>query len=260
MMNLATFQPLISVITVCYNAESILEATILSVLNQTYPHIEYIVVDGKSKDNSLAIIKKYEGKISKWTSEPDKGIYDAMTKGQRLASGDFVIFMNAGDRFFETQTIEKAVSKIDAQTDAFYGDVMLVDDTRTHLALRSEATVHGLPSKLSWNSYKMGMIVCHQGIFMRRNLCSDYLENNLSADIDWSIRALKNARNVVFTNLTIAEYLKGGISKQKHKQSLKDRFSILKTHYGTISAVWNHILIVFRAILFKIKRLGKERY
>jgi glycosyltransferase involved in cell wall biosynthesis len=255
-MKLYSFQPKISVITVCYNAATLLEGTILSVINQTYANLEYIIVDGKSKDNSLDFVKKYESKISKWISEPDKGIYDAMSKGQALATGDYVIFMNAGDRFFDNKTIEY----IDNQTDAFYGDVMLVEADRTHVALRSEATVHLLPKKLTWKSYDMGMVVCHQGIFMRRTLCEPYLEKNLSADIEWSITALKKAKKTVNTGLVISEYLKGGISKQKHKQSLWDRYDILKQHFGIFGALYSHFKIIFRAVIFKIKRIGKEAY
>lgn len=259
-MESSFFKPKISVITVCYNASLLLEGTILSVIQQTYPNIEYIIIDGKSKDNSLEIIKKYEAKLSNYISEPDKGIYDAMTKGQTLATGDYVIFMNAGDRFFDAKTIEKSVQAIDNQTDAFFGDVMLVDENRKHIALRSQATVHGLPNVLTWKSYKMGMIVCHQGIFMRRSFCAPYLPQNLSADIDWSISALKKATKTVNTGLVVAEYLKGGISKQKHTQSLKDRYSILKYHYGTFDVILSHVKIVFRALIFKIKRINQETY
>ena len=91
--------PLITIITVAYNAVKDIENTILSVLNQTYPNIEYIIIDGGSTDGTLDIIKKYEDKISYWVSEPDKGIYDAMNKGTLKATGVWLNFMNAGDTF-----------------------------------------------------------------------------------------------------------------------------------------------------------------
>lgn len=91
--------PKISVITICYNAVDVIEGTILSVINQTYKNIEYIVVDGGSTDGTIDIIKRYESRIDKWISEPDKGIYDAMNKGIRIATGEWLNFMNAGDVF-----------------------------------------------------------------------------------------------------------------------------------------------------------------
>jgi glycosyltransferase involved in cell wall biosynthesis len=250
----------ISIITVCYNAETVLEGTLLSVLNQTYPHIDYIVVDGKSKDGTVSMIERYAHRLSCWISEPDQGIYDAMNKGQRLATGDFVWFINAGDRFFASDTVEKAVALLHDDTDAFYGDVMLVDEKRTRLATRSEATTQKLPSVLSWKNYRLGMVVCHQGIALRRNIAPDYLMNNLSADIDWSIRGLKKAKNIVNTHLILAEYLKGGISKQKHQQSLYDRSMILRAHFGFWGNLWGHFLILLRAIVFRVQRIGKEHY
>ena len=91
-------QVLISVVTVSYNAVSTIEQTILSVINQTYPHIEYIIIDGGSTDGTVDVIKKYADKITYWVSEPDKGIYDAMNKGLRRVRGDWCVFMNSGDK------------------------------------------------------------------------------------------------------------------------------------------------------------------
>lgn len=100
----------ITVITVCYNAADTLEQTIESVINQTYQNIEYIIVDGGSTDETLSIIRKYEHKITKWISEPDKGIYDAMNKGIEMASGEWLNFMNAGDVFASKDVLEKIFS------------------------------------------------------------------------------------------------------------------------------------------------------
>lgn len=99
--------PLISVVTVSYNAVSTIEQTILSVINQTYPHIEYIIIDGGSTDGTVDIIKKYADKIAYWVSEPDKGIYDAMNKGIKVATGEWINFMNSGDCLYRNDTIEK---------------------------------------------------------------------------------------------------------------------------------------------------------
>ena len=98
--------PLITVVTVVFNGEATLEQTIQSVVNQTYDNVEYIIVDGGSKDRTLDIIKKYEDRIDYWQSEPDKGIYDAMNKGIELANGDWINFMNSGDSFYNECVIK----------------------------------------------------------------------------------------------------------------------------------------------------------
>ena len=101
------YKPKITVVTVCYNAAVTIEKTILSVVGQTYNNIEYLIIDGGSKDDTLAIIKKYESNISKWISEPDKGIYDAMNKAIKMATGEWINFMNAGDCFATNDVLEK---------------------------------------------------------------------------------------------------------------------------------------------------------
>lgn len=116
----------ITVITVCYNVVSTIEETILSVINQTYPAIEYIVIDGASKDGTVDIIKKHADKIDVIVSEPDKGIYDAMNKGIALATGDYINFMNAGDIFSSNDAIEKVATQIDPESDIVYGDSVCV--------------------------------------------------------------------------------------------------------------------------------------
>ena len=98
---------LISIVTVSYNAVLTIEQTILSVINQTYPNVEYIIIDGGSTDGTVDIIKKYEDKIAYWVSEPDKGIYDAMNKGVVVATGEWINFMNAGDIFTDGDVIDK---------------------------------------------------------------------------------------------------------------------------------------------------------
>ncbi|MCB0642106.1 MAG: glycosyltransferase, partial [Phaeodactylibacter sp.] len=109
--------PKISVITVVYNAVDLLEDTLLSVLNQTYDNIEYVVVDGASTDGTTEIVHRYKDRIDRWVSEPDKGLYNAMNKGLAMATGDFVWFMNAGDHIYSPDTLEKAVQHYTPETD-----------------------------------------------------------------------------------------------------------------------------------------------
>lgn len=252
--------PIISVITVVYNGEKILENTILSVVNQTYPKVEYIVIDGQSKDKTVSIIQRYNNQIAKWISEPDKGLYDAMNKGLKMATGDFVLFMNAGDEFRDTNVLEQVFSKYDAETDVLYGEVMMVDENRQAIGTRTEITTRKLPKKLTWKSMKLGMVVCHQAFIPRRELCPQYIENNLSADIDWVIKILKKSKKNINTEVIIADFLVGGVSKQRHRESLNNRYTVLQHHFGVIPNFFNHILITIRAIGFKIARIGKRSY
>jgi len=247
-------KPTVSVITVTYNAEKYLPSTIKSVLAQTYPNIEFLIVDGQSTDSTLAIIKNHKSKISKWVSEPDKGLYDAMNKGLRLATGDFVIFMNAGDSFYEADTITNCFKKYTEDTDIIYGNTMLTNEQYEPLGLRKEITTRNLPENLNWKSLKQGMLVCHQSIFVRKRIASDYLNNNLSADIDWVINALKKSRNTVYSGFTVSNFMLGGISKQNHWTSLKDRFKVLKRHYGLFNTLIAHLNIVIRFLSFKFRK------
>ncbi|MCY1133837.1 glycosyltransferase family 2 protein [Bacteroides fragilis] len=121
--------PLVTIITVCYNAETTIEKTILNVINQTYADIEYIIIDGGSNDGTIEIINKYANKISYWMSEPDRGIYDAMNKGIKLAKGDWVSFMNSGDSFYSLDTVEDVVQFIREEYDVIYGSVNVVCDS-----------------------------------------------------------------------------------------------------------------------------------
>lgn len=119
-------QPLITVVTVCYNAAVTIEKTMLSVINQTYGNIEYIIIDGGSTDGTADIIKKYADRIAYCVSEPDNGIYDAMNKGIKVATGEWINFMNAGDEFYDKDVIKKFIPLINDNTTIAYGDTMMI--------------------------------------------------------------------------------------------------------------------------------------
>lgn len=234
-------KPVLSVITIVYNNARDIERTMLSVLNQTYGSIEYIVVDGASNDGTLDIIKRYETRLAKLISEKDKGIYDAMNKGLALATGDYVIFMNSGDEFYAADTVEKVFATM-PNADIYYGETEMVNDERESLGQRR----HKAPAKFTWRSFKYGMSVSHQAIYIRRSLTEPYdPQYQLSADIDWIIRAAKKAKKIVRVEGYVAKYLVGGMSKARHKQSLLERFDIMKRHYGLIPTLLNHAIIAF---------------
>lgn len=242
--------PKFSIITVTYNAEATVEDTIQSVIAQTYRHIEYIVIDGASKDRTLSIVEKYRDSITHLVSEPDKGLYDAMNKGIRLATGDYLCFLNAGDSFHEDDTLQQMVHTLKGGElpDVLYGETALVDHEGHFLRMRRLSA----PEVLTWKSFRQGMLVCHQAFFAKRSLVEDYdPAYRFSADFDWCIRVMKKARTLHNTHLLIIDYLQEGMTTQNRKASLKERFRIMAKHYGWVSTVAYHAWFVFRAILKK---------
>jgi glycosyltransferase involved in cell wall biosynthesis len=244
--------PKISIITVVYNGESTLEATIKSIACQSYCNIEYIIVDGKSKDSTIDIIKKYESKISKWISEPDNGIYDAMNKGIELATGDYLWFMNSGDEIADSTILEKVfLSAVDS--DIYYGETMMIDENGNEIGSRRLNT----PEKLTWKSFKRGMRVSHQSFIVKKSLVSPYnLKYKFSADFEWCLLAIKRASKITNTHLFLSKFLDGGITKQNIAPGLKERFKIMCEQYGLISTLYNHLFIgvKFFSYLLKHKR------
>lgn len=241
--------PLFSIITVTYHAESVLEETILSVVSQTYHNIEYIIVDGASKDRTLSIVNKYRDKIQAVVSEPDKGLYDAMNKGLKMAKGEYVCFLNAGDTFHEDDTLQLIVHQLNKSNvlpDVIYGETALVDAQRHFVRMRRLQT----PDTLNWKSFRQGMLVCHQAFIAKRALAETYdLNYRFSADFDWCIRVMKKASLLHNTRLTLIDYLDEGMTTKNRKASLKERFRIMAKHYGYISTVLHHVWFVLRLLL-----------
>ena len=237
--------PKFSIITVTYNAERVLEDTIQSIMTQSYKNLEYIVVDGGSTDGTLALIEKYREHITTVISEPDHGLYDAMNKGIRLATGDYLCFLNAGDELHEDDTLLRMVHSINGThlPDVLYGETAIVDSEGHFLRMRRLSA----PEVLTWKSFQQGMLVCHQAFFPRRTLVESYdLHYRFSADFDWCIRILKKAHTVHNTHLTLIDYLNEGITTRNHKASLKERFHIMVKHYGWFSTVVRHLGFVLR--------------
>ncbi|MBB2145967.1 glycosyltransferase [Pedobacter sp. LMG 31464] len=234
-----TINPKLSVITIVYNNIADIERTMLSVLNQTYSNIEYIVIDGASNDGTTDIITKYKNRLAQFISEQDQGIYDAMNKGLTLATGDYVLFMNSGDEIYSPETVTDIFASAPSG-DIYYGETEMYDENWKSLGQRR----HRAPEHFDWHSFKFGMNVSHQAIYIKRSLTEPYdLTYKYSSDIDWIIKAAKKSSNIVNTHLYVAKYLVGGMSKQKHLASLKERFKILSHYYGFIPNVLNHIFI-----------------
>ena len=244
----------LSIVTICYNNLNGLKATISSIDYQT--PIQHIIIDGHSADGTVEYLSSLDNQKITWISEPDKGIYDAMNKGLNMAKGDYVIFMNAGDLFYNTHTIA-SISDIlrNEEPDILYGEAMYIDSHGNHLGLRSDITTRQIPYTLHWRDMTGGMLVCHQSFIVRRSLAPPYIMNNLSADIDWQIKCLKSAVKARYYNQPICQYLIGGTSQQEHIKSLKDRFIVMMAHYGLGSTIWHHLLIIVRAIRFSLAKI-----
>jgi glycosyltransferase involved in cell wall biosynthesis len=243
----------VSIITITYNAEKYLERTIKSIISQTSDQYEYLIIDGGSKDSTLAIADKYREHIDYLVSEPDKGLYDAMNKGLQAATGDYVWFMNAGDEIYDNTVLERMVKLMPENADVFYGETMFVDEEGKEEGLRSLVTPHKLPEKLHWKSLKLGMVVCHQAFIARKSIAPLFdLNHRYSADVDWEIKCLKNAKKTVKIKGIVAKYLTGGFSKIHHRKSLEDRYKVLEKHYGKVPNALNHLVITFRAGLHKL--------
>src|SRR5574344_2806824 len=239
MHNGTHIHPRFSIITVTYNAGKVIEDTIQSIINQTYKNVEYIIIDGGSKDNTLNIIDKYKNLISKVISEPDNGLYDAMNKGFKLATGDYVCFLNAGDCLHEDETLALMVKSVNKNylPDVLYGETAIVNSERHFLHMRRLKA----PEKLNWKSFKNGMLVCHQSMIVKKSVVSKFdLKYKYSSDVDWSIKCLKKSENIFNSEMIISRFLDGGVSKKRMKASLKERFIIMSEYYGLIPTLIRH--------------------
>lgn len=242
------FLPKLSVITIVFNNAKDIERTVLSVLNQTYNNIEYIIIDGGSTDGTVKVIRKYENKIT-WVSEKDNGIYDAMNKGLQMAKGEYVLFMNSGDEIYDSRTVENVFASF-PNADIYYGETEMYDERWTSLGKRR----HQIPDKFTWKSFKYGMNVSHQAIYIKKSITVPYDEKyQLSADIDWIIKAAKKAKTIVKVPGYVAKYLVGGISKKRHRQSLQERFAIFSKYYGFLPNLFNHGVIAIKLGWYYLK-------
>lgn len=214
----------ISIITVTFNAEKVLEKTLKNILAQTYPKIELIVIDGKSTDNTLKIIQKYESQIDFWQSQADKGIYDAMNKGIQKAAGDWVIFMNAGDEFSTKKSLENAFQNIPENIAIIYGNYKIIYKT-----IEKSKKV---PSDL--RNIREGMQLNHQSILIRKNVIQAFLFNikySLAADYEQIVRLYRADKKFHYVDCFIANFADGGQSATQKVNYLNQVREISKQYF-----------------------------
>ena len=254
---------IITYVTITYNAAQVLQRTLDSVLQQDYRDIVHLIIDGASTDGTLQIVDDYiqrsnaadNGHRIQVTSEPDHGIYDAMNKGLDMSRGDYVCFLNAGDFLPDEHTLENIAecALSSGQLPAVvYGDTDIVDNDYRFLRHRRLSP----PQKLTWRSFSNGMLVCHQAFYalgeIARTTAYD-TRYRFSADVDWCIRVMKEAeaRGLPLRNVgrVVACYLEEGQTTRNHRASLKERFSVMRRHYGLLSTVLHHLWFALRAII-----------
>lgn len=239
--------PLISIVTVTYNAANEIIPTMKSVGEQTEKDFEHIIIDGASKDNTLEIVRKYASPSLRILSEPDKGLYDAMNKGLKIAKGKYLLFLNAGDAFHSKDILKKYADEARKNQNIIYADTVIVDKDRKVLGPRHLSA----PEVLTYDSFAKGMLVCHQAFMVRREIAPSYnLRYPYCADYFWTLCCLMNSNDKKNVNLnTVAiDYLSDGISDKHKWASLKDRFKVMVNGYGWPKTIFNHIGFVFRAI------------
>lgn len=244
-------RPKFSIITITFNAASVIGPTLQSVLSQTYTNYEYLLIDGGSKDDTVEKAKASGIAFAHIVSEPDKGLYDAMNKGMKLATGDYLCFLNAGDSFYASDTLQKIVDTIAGEKElphVLYGETAEVNEAREFVRMRRLKA----PEELNWRSFKDGMLVCHQAFYARRDIAPLYdLKYRLSGDVDWCIKVMKQSTRLVKVDAVVVNYLQNGLSLKRHRESLIERFKVMCSHYGVLPTICRHIWFVLRAVIKK---------
>ena len=251
-----------TIVTCTFNAEHELQRTLDSVFRQSYADVEHLILDGLSHDRSVEMAQTYKQRSDEARtghevvvcSERDSGLYDAMNKGIARATGDYIVFLNAGDTFPSEATLEHIAHSIgdgEALPGVIYGDTDIVNDEGRFLRHRRLQP----PAKLTWRSFRNGMLVCHQAFYALTTLAKDNpynLNYRFSADVDWCIRVMKEAERQHLTLKNVDEvvvnYLDGGMTEKNHRASLRERFSVMRRHYGLPLTLIMHVWFAVRQL------------
>ena len=225
-------KPLITVITVVYNGEAHVAQTILSVIEQGYDNVEYIIIDGGSTDGTLEIVKKYEEQIDYWVSEPDAGIYDAMNKGISVCTGDYVAFLNADD-WYKENTLGLIIDVVlEVNPEYIFGDMSLYNNNK-YLEERTP----------NLDKYKRYQPFGHQTLFVKKKYLCEIpfvLKYKIAADYDFMLHLIKSKLPFVQINHSLVNFRVTGISSEANYAS--EHFHILNNHFGISSAIYGYIL------------------
>ena len=245
-------EKLFTIVTVTWNAAEVIGPTLESVRQQNCLDYEYLVIDGASKDRTLDLVREANIANTRIISEPDKGLYDAMNKAMRLAEGRYLIWLNAGDRFAAPDSLARLAAHADGNPGVIYGQTQLVDASGNVVGMRHLTA----PAELTADSFKHGMLVCHQAFVARRDIVPEYdLQYRFSADYDWCVRVLKaSERNAYVGDEPIISFLTDGLTDKYHKKSLLERYRIMCHHYGTLPTLARHVGFIPRYLKRKLGR------
>lgn len=236
--------PKVSVITVVYNSKDLFTRTLESIKNLKYSNKEVIVIDGGSTDGTKEVIERNSLYINTWISERDKGIYDAMNKALRLATGEYVWFINAGDYPFSPHILENIFKGREVYADIYYGETLIINDEGYILGLRKKK----LPKKLTANAFLDGMVVCHQSFIAKKKILRPFdTRYKHSADYDQMIKAVKLAKSTYKVNGAVSVFAEGGHTEKNRMAGLKERYRIMKHYFGTFRTIFAHITIALKS-------------
>lgn len=241
--------PRISLITVCYNAESSIAGTLQSAREQTYRNFELLIVDGASKDNTLEVVRQFSDLPLVIHSEPDKGIYDAMNKAVMLAKGDILFFLNADDALLDGQVLARVAEAFDADPalDMLWGDVINVfqDGERTRTT-----HAHLTPQTLLYDS------LCHQATFAHRRLFAQHGDFNtaypICADFDWFVRVLHGGAHYRHIELDVAEFTRGGMHERDKNALYREKSAIRRPYLNPKAYCWGELQLNTRIRRYQI--------
>ncbi|WP_348825375.1 glycosyltransferase family 2 protein [Flavobacterium aestuarii] len=243
----------ITIITVCYNRKNTIEKAIKSVLEQDYHDIEYIIIDGNSKDGTKEIIESYRDRISQYISEPDKGMYDAINKGIKLATGDVIGLMHSDDEFYDTKAISRIVARFDfyRNIEGVYGDGIYVSNDTEERLIRNR--IGGI---FSLNKVKEGWLPLHPTVYLKKSIIEKYglynLDFKIASDTEFLLRYLyKYKINMIYINSYIVKMRMGGMST-----NIKRAFEVLCEDYKIYRY---HGLTAFISVFLK-KTIALRQY
>ena len=256
-----------TVVTITFNAEAVLQRTLGSVQQQTHEDVEHLIIDGASTDGTLRLAEQYKSQSDASArghkviirSEPDDGIYHAMNKGLTQASGDYILYLNAGDSFPQADTLELVAHRCrlnelpsDELPAVLYGNTDIVDAEGRYLHPRRLQP----PAQLTWRSFRHGMLVCHQAFYARTDIAKNLQYDthyHYSADVDWCIRVMREADRLSLPlcniGTVVANYMEQGTTTRHHRESLRERFRVMAHHYGYLSTIAMHAWFAVRNVL-----------